>query len=436
MKGRGANRGPKLLSSTLHRDDARPDAWQIGIMTPRGWILIVGALVGGCATAPRLDTPPASPIDAQPPGFPQPIRTDTLDFDFFMENAPRSFAAVTAASDGSIDILALSGGGAGGAFGAGVLVGLTNAQTRPRYEVVTGVSTGALIAPFAFLGPDWDGKLTEAYRGQATDGLLQSRGIGVLFDSSVFHGEPLRKLVEHFVTDELVAAVAKEAATGRMLLVATTNLDREDTVIWNLGRIAQRGGDEARELFRDVLVASSSVPGVFPPVMIDVEKDGKKYEEMHVDGGASTPFFIVPDAALLIGEPPPALRGATVSVIINGQAASAPRTTLNNAVDVAARSFNAVLNHMTRTALAQTDAYADRGGMSFHFTTIPADVQFGGSLAFDQKSMRETFDYGMRCATRGQAWVTPDQALEHMQRASPTLMPAATANCPLLAATD
>lgn len=401
-------------------------------MTLRGWIVIAGALASGCATAPRLDTPPASPIDAQPPGFSYPIRTDTLDFDFFIENASRSTAAVVAASDGSIDILALSGGGAGGAFGAGVLVGLTNAQTRPRFEIVTGVSTGALIAPFAFLGSDWDGKLTEAYRGEATDGLLQSRGIGVLFDSSVFHGEPLRELVEHFVTDELVAAVAKEAATGRLLLVATTDLDREDTVIWNLGRIAQRGGDQARELFRDVLVASSSVPGVFPPVMIDVEKDGKKYEEMHVDGGASTPFFIAPDAAMLIGEPPAGLRGATISVIINGQAASGPRTTLNNAVDVAARSFNAVLNHMTRTALAQTDAFAERGGLDFRFTTIPADVKFGGSLAFDEKSMRETFDYGMRCATRGLAWVTPEQALNHRLQANSTLTPAATANCPLI----
>jgi predicted acylesterase/phospholipase RssA len=395
--------------------------------------LLGGLLLAGCANAPRLDTPPASPVDAEPPGFNRTIRTDTLDFDFYKENAARSTATVVAVSDGSIDILALSGGGAGGAFGAGVLVGLTNARTRPQFEVVTGVSTGALIAPFAFLGPDWDGKLTEAYRGEATDGLLQSRGIGVLFDPSVFQGEPLRALVNRFVTDELIDAVAKEAATGRMLLAATTNLDREETTIWNLGAIAQQDGDKARNLFRDVLVASSSVPGVFPPVMIDVEKDGKRYQAMHVDGGASTPFFVAPDAAMMFGEAPPGLRGANIYVIVNGQASSSPRTTLNNTMDVAARSFSAVLNHMTRTALAQADAFAQRGGMNFRFTTIPSDVQFGGSLAFDQANMRETFDYGMRCATRSLAWVTPKEAMEHMQAAGSTVTPAATADCPLLA---
>lgn len=394
---------------------------------------LMGSLaLAGCATAPRLDTPPASPREAQPPGFTRPIRTDTLDFDFYLENAPRSIAAVAKASDSSIDILALSGGGAGGAYGAGILVGLTNAGTRPRFEIVTGVSTGALISPFAFLGPDWDGKLTEAYRGEATTDLLQSRGIGVLFDSSVFEGAPLQKLVARFITDDMIDAVAKEAATGRMLLVATTNLDREETTIWNLGAIAQQGGEASYDLFREVLVASSSVPGVFPPVMIDVVKDGKKYQEMHVDGGASTPFFIVPDAAMMLGDPPPLLRGANLYVIINGQASSSPRTTLNNTVDVAARSFSAVMNHMARTALAQADTFATRGGMHFLFTTIPSDVKFAGSLAFDQDDMRETFDYGMRCATRSNAWVTPQQALAHMEAAGSTITPAATANCPRL----
>lgn len=400
---------------------------------PRLATMLGSLLVAGCANVPRLDTPPASPIDAEPLGFNRPIRTDTLDFDFYKANVERSTAAVAAVSDGSIDILALSGGGAGGAFGAGVLVGLTNAGTRPRFEIVTGVSTGALIAPFAFLGPDWDGKLTEAYRGEATEGLLQSRGLGVLFDPSVFQGEPLRKLVNRFVTDELIDAVAKEAATGRMLLVATTNLDREETTIWNMGALAQESDDKARDLFRNVMVASSSVPGVFPPVMIDVEKDGKTYQEMHVDGGAATPFFIAPDAAMMFGEVPPALRGANIYVIVNGQSSSAPRTTLNNTVDVAARSFSAVLNHMTRTALAQTDAFAQRGGMNFRFTTIPSDVQFGGSLAFDQANMRETFDYGMRCATRSLAWMTPKEAMTHLEVADSTLSPFATADCPLLA---
>src|SRR5262249_17439267 len=159
----------------------------------------------------------------------------------------------------------------------------------------------ALIAPFAFLGPDWDAKLTEAFRGEATKNLMISRGVGALFGTGVYQGRPLRKLVERFVTQDLVDAVGREAAKGRMLLVATTNLDREETQIWNMGAIAQQGGPRALALFRQVLTASASVPGVFPPVMIEVEKDGKKYQEMHVDGGASTPFLVAPDVAMILG---------------------------------------------------------------------------------------------------------------------------------------
>jgi hypothetical protein len=394
--------------------------------------------LAGCVTAPRLETPPLGSRTVAPEGFASDIRTDALDYDFFEAHAEQNTGAVRAASDGSVDILALSGGGAGGAFGAGVLVGLTNAHTRPRFELVTGVSTGALIAPFAFLGSDWDGKLTEAYRGEATQDLLRSRGAGALFGVGIYEGEPLRRLVERFVTEELVAAVAGEAAAGRMLLVATTNLDREETVIWNMGAIAgqSRAGPEdakrARDLFRDVLIASASAPGVFPPVLIEVKEGDKAYQEMHVDGGATTPFFIVPDIAMIMGYAPKALHGANVYVIINGQASSPPRATENNTVDIAARSFTAVLNHMTRTQLAQTNAFASRNGMAFRYTTIPPGVEFGGSLAFDQANMRAIFDYGMRCATRSRAWMTPQQALAHAEVTGSEQLSPDEAACPLL----
>lgn len=394
--------------------------------------VIALALLAACTTASRLETPPASPRGANPVGFEASIRTETSDFDFYKENAPKAASAMVRTADRTVDMLALSGGGAGGAFGAGILVGLTNAGTRPRFEIVTGVSTGALIAPFAFLGPEWDARLTEAYRGNATDKLMQSRGLGVLFDTSVFDGKPLRQLVERFVTDDLIFAVAREAANGRVLLVATTNLDREETVIWDMGAIARRGGKEARKLFQDVLVASASVPGVFPPVMIDVEKDGKRYQEMHVDGGASTPFFVAPEAVLNMDTASLNMRGANVYVIINGQSATAPRTTSNNAIDIAARSFTAILNKMTRAAIDQTAGFAKTNSMGFRFTGIPSDVQFGGSLAFDKTNMSATFDYGVRCAARGQVWVTQDQAIKRTRDENASLQPFATAECPLL----
>lgn len=392
-----------------------------------------GLLAAACTTAPRLDTPPVSPRGANPVGFPSSIRMETSDRDFHKENAPRAARAIASSADRTVDMLALSGGGAGGAYGAGVLVGLTNAGTRPRFEIVTGVSTGALIAPFAFLGSDWDNELTKAYRGDATDGLMQSRGLGALFDVGMFDGKPLRELVERFVTKDLLAAISRGTSEGRMLLVATTNLDREETVIWDMGAIAQAGDDKALKLFRDVLVASASVPGVFPPVMIDVEKDGKTYQEMHVDGGASTPFFIAPETVLHMDNATANLRGANVYVIINGQAAAVPRTTSNNTIDIAARSFNAVLNQMTRSAIQQTGDFASRNSLGYRFTGIPSDIQFGGSLAFDKANMSATFDYGMRCASRGLVWVTEEEAEKRDGDTTPAeLTPFAKADCPLI----
>ena len=397
-----------------------------------GNVALCSLALASCTTAPRLDTPTAAAATAAPAGFSRPIRADALDRAFFEANADRMSEGVKAASDGSIDILALSGGGAGGAFGAGIVVGLTKANARPKFEIVTGVSTGALIAPFAFLGPKWDTTLTEAFSGKATNSLLVSRGLGALFGVGVFQGAPLHKLVDRFVTDELIAAVAKEAETGRLLLVATTNLDREETQIWNLGAIAMQGGKPARDLFRSVLVASASVPGVFPPVMIDVQDGGKTFQEMHVDGGASTPFFIAPDIAMILGEAPQVLRGAHIYVVVNGSSASPPRSTRNNTIDIVARSFTAVLNHMTRTLLLQTEDFAQRNGMSFVFTVMPQDVAFGGSLAFEEANMKSIFDYGVRCAAAKQAWVSPEEALAHVSVVGEAAVPPDKADCPLL----
>ena len=197
----------------------------------------------------------------------------------FSETLQRRRAA---SIDGTVNILALSGGGAGGAFGAGALVGLSRRGVRPQFDIVTGVSAGALIAPFPFLGSGCDAQLTDAFSGARTQHLLGSRGIGALFRPGIYENRPLVDLVDHFATDDLIQAVAQQAATGRLLLVATTDLDTQETVIWDMGWIAARGGDEARVLFRNVLVASASIPGVFSPIVIRVQKAGVRYDEMHV----------------------------------------------------------------------------------------------------------------------------------------------------------
>lgn len=233
----------------------------------RAWAPLAAIILAACVTAPRLPGPPGPSAGTVIPGFDAAIRVAGEDPRVLAAEDARAArtARLLAASDGSFDILSLSGGGAGGAYGAGVLTGLTDAGERPQFEIVTGVSTGALIAPFAFLGSEWDAQLEEAYTGELAAHVLRQRGIAVFFEPSLYRGEPLTALVDHYVTEDLLAAVAREYARGRLLYVATTNLDTQESVLWDMGLIASRGGEEARVLFRDVLVASASVPGVFPP---------------------------------------------------------------------------------------------------------------------------------------------------------------------------
>ena len=242
-------------------------------------------------------------------------------------------------------ILALSGGGAGGAFGAGAVAGLTRAGTRPSFDVVTGVSAGALVAPYAFLGPSWDAQLLDAFTGDAGDNLLQSRGLGVVFGSSIYSGRPLRQLVEAYVTDEMIRAIAYEAAKGRLLLVATTDVANGEPVVWDLGAIAKNGGSSARTLFCDVLVASASVPGMFPPVIIRVAEKGMNNDQAHVDGAATVPFF-VPPALLQSSRSIPGTGRAAVFVIVDGSLSGGARTTRLTARAILSRSIRVGLDHL------------------------------------------------------------------------------------------
>ena len=186
--------------------------------------------------------------------------------------------------------LVISGGGGDGAYGAGLLAGWTLSGTRPQFEVVTGISTGALTAPYAFLGPKYDGRLKEIYTTISEKDVLRSSGpLGALFGASLTDNSPLKALVAKHVTADLVDLIGAENAKGRKLLVGTTNLDAQRPVVWDMTAIAASGNPDRVQLFRDVLVASAAIPGVFPPQLIRVQADGKSYEELHVDGGTTTP---------------------------------------------------------------------------------------------------------------------------------------------------
>ena len=392
-------------------------------------------LVSGCANAPRGPAPLTMTAAVAPTGFPATVRYVGVDRAFFLTHMEEDTARLRRATGGgSLNILALSGGGAGGAFGAGALVGSSRRPDHPQFTVVTGVSTGALLAPFAYLGPDWNPQLTEAFGGDRAEHLLRSRGLGFLFSPGFYQGRPLARLVDEFVTDDLIRAVAVENTKGRLLLVATTDLDKQETVIWDMGAIASKGGPAARDLFAKVLLASATIPGVFPPVLIPVEGGGKSYVEMHVDGGTTVPFFFASELAYVVPLEFEKLKDANLYVLVAGQLVAQPQTTRATTVEVLVRSFDATLRRSTRTTVELSAAFAHRYGVNFRFTQIPTDYPFGGPIDFKATATRALFAYGMRCAEQGRLWTTIDQATERNEPAlasNQTLAPA-DVDCPLL----
>lgn len=295
------------------------------------------------------------------------------------------------------NILAVSGGAAGGAYGAGLLVGLTQAGCRPRFSIVTGVSTGALIAPFAFLGPEWDERLREAYTGGHAERLLSLRGLGS--GAGLFRTDTLESLIYPFVDEKLLAAVAAEHVQGRRLLVATTDLDRQQTCIWDMGAIAARGDESAVTLFRDVLVASASLPGLFPPKLLPTSADGELYEEMHVDGGVSTPLFIMPEALMRWRTLGRRLRKGRIYVIVNTVLEPAPRTTPTNVASVVVRSFEAMLRFSYRQAVSTTATFCAGANLPLSVASIPPTPERGGMLNFTTRAMKELFDAAVETAS-------------------------------------
>lgn len=349
----------------------------------------------------------------------------------------------TRAAGRPIDVLALSGGGAGGAFGAGAVVGLTRSGARPQFAVVTGVSAGALIAPYAFLGAAWDPRLAEIYAGRTGEHVLQSRGLGAIFGSSLYRGAPLKELVDRYATDELIQAIAREAAGGRLLLVATTDVNTGEPVLWDLGSIAMYGGSDARTLFRDVLVASASVPGMFPPVVLRIAEGGGQHSETHVDGGVTLPFFIAPSPADMVGNFADGARGkepggVRLYVIVDGQLGEHPRATRLKTTSIVSRSVAAGLNGMLRTTLELTAATAQQRGISLDYAAIPVSYPYRGAFDFSGATLGPLFQYAYECASAGRLWTafqpTADVAAEAAESSAPAPgaagLGAAAAACP------
>jgi predicted acylesterase/phospholipase RssA len=386
------------------------------------WLVLIPA-IPACSTTPDRQcnlvnqVPVTDLVDAHVTAATVPV-VDVRVCESLAAQTQGSGVTTVSATSGKkpYNVLVLSGGGAYGAYSAGVLAGWTETGTRPEFDVVTGVSTGALVATMAFLGPEWDPHLKRFYT-KVTDKDVYARksDIAALFSDSFRESKPLAKLIEAVVTPDMLKEIAAEHAKGRRLYVGTTHLDARRLVVWDMGEIATRGRPEDLALFRTVLLASASIPGFFPPVPINVTVDGQPVEELHVDGGVTASLFFrspqVPaDAAKRAGSRP--LEGSNVYIIVAGKLYADPGCVERRLIPIAADSISALLYSQCRGDLFQLYALALATGMNYRMTAIPSDLDVPrDATSFDPKVMGWLYEVGRENA-RSRPWRTTPPGTE------------------------
>jgi hypothetical protein len=384
---------------------------------PRALILIVSTvLLSACGTLLRQP----APTDRPPPHFDGfgAIRYYPVLSDFGLPDLTEAYRIETpdqyeVQPDGTVvyNYLALSGGGSAGAFGAGLLNGWTVKGDRPKFKVVTGVSTGALISTFAFLGSDYDDELKEAYTTIDASHIFITRSLlKLIWSESATDNKPFRDMIAKYVTEDVLNAVAAEHQKGRRIFIMTTDLDRELPVVWDLGAIASSNSPRRLDLYRQAVLASASIPAVFPPVLIDVDLDGKKYDELHVDGGVFAQSFFIGNALNLkkiVRDAHPDWTKDAIQrlyVIRNGRIDSQTRVTKRSLGSISANSISSMLkvsgiNDLYRLYVGQLT-----GELEFYYIAFPIGYVPVSTEEFNKDEMNKEYDLGYKMATDGIPW--------------------------------
>jgi predicted acylesterase/phospholipase RssA len=378
----------------------------------------------GCSGLPRDPVPETMAQDA--------VISGIENARFWADQVPPYAEAWLAQSEDSIrerypasfgkphNYLAISGGGANGAFAAGLLNGWTEAGNRPVFTTVTGTSTGALIAPFAFLGSKYDSVLKQIYTQYDTKDLIDLGGrLSALMGEAMGDPTPLQERIAEFVDEEIMMAIAAEFRTGRMLLISTTNLDVGRAVTWNIGQIADSGAPGALDLIRSVMLASASIPVAFPPVMIKVQAGGEERDEMHVDGGVVSFVNFYPldldwrailDRLQVEGRP-------NLFVIRNGFLDKEHEVVNRRSVAIARRSIGVLMMNVVKGDLYRLYLAAQRDGLNYQLASIPESFDLQPKEAFDKEYMTALFNLGYEQARAGYQWqrVPPNYKETHAQ---------------------
>jgi predicted acylesterase/phospholipase RssA len=362
-------------------------------------LALAAALLGACATVERIPYTQQEQELAVIPGIPE-ARVWADDPALARRNP-----LLDLRSRERPVILALSGGGADGAFGAGLLNGWTQRGDRPKFTIVTGASAGALIAPFAFLGPQYDPVLADVFSGGEFEGFLKFQGVRGLFGEGLFAAAPLRQLIAKHVTPEIIAAVAREHRAGRRLYIVSTDLDAQRTAIWDMGAIASSADPRAPDVFRQVMEASASIPGIFAPVLIEVEGGGRRFAEMHVDGGIMANLLVVPDAMLAANRLVlPSNVRPRVYVVLNSKLGPYFEVVKATTVRIAVRSFETSVRANTRNTLLASYEFMRRRNWTMTLASIDDSFPSQTSFGFDTSYMKELFAFGVEQGRTGAAW--------------------------------
>lgn len=381
-------------------------------------ILIIN--IPGCASLPKRNPVPEMQSQiAQIPGIPM-ARFWGDQLPPYLDKRLATLKAQMRANNPEAigrphNYLAISGGGANGAFGAGLLVGWTIAGDRPSFDIVTGISTGALIAPSAFLGPQYDMKLRDVYTTVSTEELIEVRGfLKIITGDAATSSKPMQKLIARYYDQRMLAAIAAEYEKGRRLFIGTTNLDAERPVFWDITAIAASGDPKALELVHKIILASASIPAAFPPVYIEVEADGQRYDEMHVDGGTTTQVFLFP-TELDWSEIADKLRvkgKSRVFVIRNSFLQPQWEAVEPRLVPIAMRSISSLIRTQGIGDIYRIYIEAQAVGIDYNLAHIPSDFQERPTEEFDPEYMEKLFDLGFEMAKDGYPWLKAPPGVE------------------------
>jgi predicted acylesterase/phospholipase RssA len=377
---------------------------------------LLALLVSACGSLERQEAVPEQAVQrAEIPGIPNARFWPMSDNSAIVAEALASLDREQLArkQDGEtgplppVAYLAISGGGDNGAFGAGLLSGWTASGDRPEFKVVTGISTGGLIAPFAFLGSDYDDELSRVYTSVTQKDIFNRRSIlSALTQDGLGDTTPLYELIGKFVDDKFLAAVAEAYRRGRFLFIGTTNLDAQQPVIWNMGAIAAANTPESADLFHRIMLASASIPGAFSPVMIDVEVDGRQYQEMHVDGGTMAQVFLYPSAisSEMDARNLQNIRERRAYILRNARLDSNWSTVERSTVTITGKAIATLLQSQGFGDLYRIYLTTQEDGVDYNLAYIGSDFNAEHREEFDAQYMRELYDYAFEKAVKGYSW--------------------------------